>query len=78
MGFHEDLKRATEMAIRNMITFLSTPAQSYDGPSRPKLSRADAYALISVACDVDITQLVDLPRVGVHVLCPKALFQPAR
>jgi acetamidase/formamidase len=71
MGFHEDLKSATEMAVRNMITFLSTPGQS---PVSPALSRADAYALVSVACDVDITQLVDLPRVGVHVMCPKAMF----
>ena len=74
MGFHEDLKRATEMAVRNMITFLSE-----QNPDHPKLSREDAYALISVACDVDITQLVDLPRVGVHVMCPKVMFQsPAR
>ena len=69
MGFHEDLKSATEMAVRNMIDFLSTQ-------HTPVLSRADAYSLISVACDVDITQLVDLPRVGVHVMCPKLLFTP--
>ena len=69
MGFQEDLKRATEMAVRNMITFLST-----QNPDHAKLSREDAYSLVSVACDVDITQLVDLPRVGVHVLCPKAMF----
>jgi len=68
MGFNEDLKQATEMAVRNMITFLSR--QNTDAP---KLSREDAYALISVACDVDITQLVDTKN-GVHVLCPKALF----
>ena len=67
MGFHEDLKSATEMAVRNMIDFLSLQ-------HAPFLSRADAYSLISVACDVDITQLVDLPRVGVHVMCPKNLF----
>jgi acetamidase/formamidase len=69
MGFHEDLKRATEMAIRNMITFLSQ-----QNPDHALLSREDAYSLISVSCDVDITQLVDLPRVGVHVMCPKAMF----
>jgi acetamidase/formamidase len=68
MGFNEDLKQATEMAVRNMITFLSL--QNTDAP---RLSRDDAYALISVACDVDITQLVDTNS-GVHVLCPKALF----
>jgi len=71
MGFHEDLKSATEMAIRNMISFLSNPDQS---PVHPALSKADAYALVSVACDVDITQLVDLPRVGVHVMCAKSMF----
>jgi acetamidase/formamidase len=68
MGFHEDLKTATEMAVRNMITFLSE-----QNPDFPHLSRNDAYALISTACDVDITQLVDT-KSGVHVLCPKALF----
>jgi acetamidase/formamidase len=72
MGFDEDLKTATEMAIRNMITFLSEqlPAQL---PTHPSISRDDAYALISVACDVDITQLVDT-KSGVHVMCRKALF----
>jgi acetamidase/formamidase len=69
MGFQEDLKRATEMAVRNMITFLAE-----QDPDHSHLSRADAYSLISVACDVDITQLVDLPRVGVHVVCPKNMF----
>ena len=68
MGFNEDLKQATEMAVRNMITFLSQ-----QNPDHPLLSREDAYALVSVACDVDITQLVDT-RSGVHVICPKALF----
>ena len=69
MGFQEDLKRATEMAVRNMITFLAE-----QNPDHTLLSRPDAYSLISVACDVNITQLVDLPRVGVHVMCPKAMF----
>jgi len=68
MGFDEDLKTATEMAIRNMIAFLSET-----NPSLPRMTRDDAYALISVACDVDITQLVDT-KIGVHVMCPKALF----
>ena len=68
MGFDEDLKTATEMAIRNMITFLSE-----QNPSLPHMTRDDAYALISVACDVNITQLVDT-KSGVHVMCPKNLF----
>jgi acetamidase/formamidase len=69
MGFSEDLKTATEMAVRNMITFLSE-----QNPDHPLLSREDAYALISTACDVDITQLVDT-NMGVHVMCPKVLFK---
>ncbi len=68
MGFSADLKTATEMAVRNMITFLSE-----QNPDAPHLSRDDAYALISVACDVNITQLVDTND-GVHVMCPKDLF----
>ena len=68
MGFSPDLKTATEMAVRNMITFLSS-----QNPDAPHLSRDDAYALISVACDVNITQLVDTNS-GVHVMCPKDLF----
>jgi acetamidase/formamidase len=71
MGFSADLKTATEMAVRNMITFLSE-----QNPDAPHLSRDDAYALISVACDVNITQLVDTND-GVHVMCPKDLFTRA-
>jgi acetamidase/formamidase len=65
MGFDEDLKTATEMAVRNMIDFLVTEKH---------LSRDDAYALTSVAVDVDITQLVD-GKVGVHAMCPKGIFE---
>jgi acetamidase/formamidase len=72
MGFDEDLKKATEIAVRNMITFLSE-----QNPDFPHLSRDDAYALISTACDVDITQLVDT-KSGVHVMCAKALFTGPR
>ena len=64
MGFDEDLKAATEMAVRNMIDFLV---------EEKHLSRDDAYALISVAVDLDITQLVD-GKVGVHAVCPKNIF----
>jgi acetamidase/formamidase len=52
------------MAVRNMIDFLVTEKH---------LSRDDAYALTSVAVDVDITQLVD-GKVGVHAMCPKVIF----
>jgi acetamidase/formamidase len=72
MGFDPDLKKATEIAVRNMITFLAD-----QNPDYPHLSRDDAYALVSTACDVDITQLVDTNS-GVHVICPKALFTGPR
>jgi acetamidase/formamidase len=49
------------------------PVLTDQNPDYPHLSHDDAYALISTACDVDITQLVDTND-GVHVICPKALF----
>jgi acetamidase/formamidase len=64
MGFHQELYEATRMAVREMIDFLV---------SEKHLSRDDAYMLVSVAGDVDITELVD-GNVGVHVLMPKAIF----
>jgi acetamidase/formamidase len=64
MGFNEDLNKATDLAIREMIEFLVT---------HKHLSRDDAYMLTSVAVDIDITQLVDGKK-GVHALCPKSIF----
>jgi acetamidase/formamidase len=64
MGFSQDLKEATTLAVRDMINFLV---------EQKHLSRDDAYMLTSVAVDVDITQLVD-GNVGVHAMCPKAIF----
>jgi acetamidase/formamidase len=65
MGFSPDLKEATTLAVRNMIDFLV---------EQKHLSRDDAYMFTSVAVDVDITQLVD-GNVGVHAICPKAIFK---
>lgn len=64
MGFNTDLNEAAKMALRNMIDFLVTEKH---------LTRDEAYQLSSVAVDLDITQLVD-GKVGVHAMCPKALF----
>lgn len=64
MGFDDDLSNATRKALRNMIDFLVTTKH---------LSRDDAYMLISVAGDVEITELVDRNK-GVHVTLAKALF----
>lgn len=64
MGFDDDLSIATHKAVRNMIDFLAEERQ---------MSREDAYMLVSVAGDVDITELVDRNK-GVHVMLPKAIF----
>jgi acetamidase/formamidase len=64
MGFSPDLKEATAIAVRDMISFLV---------DEKHLTRDEAYMLTSVAVDVDITQLVD-GNVGVHAICPKAIF----
>ena len=64
MGADKDLVVATKTAVRQAIDFLVT---------EKKLSREDAYMLVSVGCDVRITQLVD-GNVGAHVMIPKALF----
>jgi acetamidase/formamidase len=65
MGIDRDLTKATKIAVREAIDLL----QSVKG-----LSREDAYMLVSTACDVSVTQLVD-QTVGVHVMIPKSLFK---
>jgi acetamidase/formamidase len=71
MGFDDDLTVAAHKAVDGMIHFLVT---------HKHMSRDDAYMLISVAGDIDITELVDHNK-GVHVMLPKAIFsgtaQPA-
>jgi acetamidase/formamidase len=64
MGIDKDLVTATKTAIRQAIDFLVT---------MKGMNKDDAYMLVSTACDVDITQLVDGP-VGVHVMIPKKIF----
>lgn len=64
MGADKDLVTASKTAVREAIEFLVT---------EKKLSREDAYMLVSVGCDVRITQLVD-GNVGSHVMIPKSLF----
>ena len=64
MGFDDDLAVATRRAVREMVDFLV---------ATKGLSRDEAYMLVSVAGDVDITELVDRNK-GVHVMMPKAIF----
>lgn len=64
MGFDDDLSNATRKALRNMIDFLVAVRG---------MTRDDAYMLVSVAGDVEVTELVDRNK-GVHVMLPKAVF----
>jgi acetamidase/formamidase len=64
MGFDDDLSNATRKALRNAVDFLV---------SAKGMTRDDAYMLLSVAGDVEITELVDRNK-GVHVMIPKVLF----
>ena len=68
MGTDSALVKATKTAVRQAIELLVDVKH---------LSRADAYQLVSVSSDVDITQLVD-GTVGVHVMIPKAIFTNMR
>ena len=65
MGLDPDLTKATKLAAREAIDFLTTEKQ---------LSPDDAYMLSSVAVDFAITQLVDGTK-GVHGLIPKEIFK---
>jgi len=65
MGIDSNLVVATKQAVRQAIDFLVTTKG---------LSRDDAYMLTSVACDVDVTELVD-GTLGVHVMIPKSIFK---
>ena len=64
MGFDDDLSNATRKALRNAIDFLV---------QAKGMTRDDAYMLLSVAGDVEVTELVDRNK-GVHVVIPKTLF----
>ena len=66
MASDEDLKVATTTAIQEMVDFLA---------STRKLTKHQAYQVVSIAGNVAITQLVDRPVVGVHVKMPKSIFK---
>ena len=67
MGMDKDLVMATKIAVRQAIELIA---------GLRGISKEDAYMLVSVGCDVAVTQLVD-GNVGAHVMIPKALFVKA-
>src|SRR6187431_1175581 len=66
MATDPDLTVATKTAIQEMVDFLS---------ETKGLTKHQAYQLTSIAGNVAITQLVDLPNLGVHVKMPKDIFR---
>jgi len=65
MATDPDLMVATKGAIQEMVDFVAT--------SR-KMTKHQAYQLVSIAGNVAVTQLVDRPNHGVHVRLPKSIF----
>jgi acetamidase/formamidase len=66
-GFDEDLNKAMRYASLDMLELLT---------EHQRLSRKDAYSLMSVAADFGVTQVVD-GRQGIHVRIPRGIF-PAK
>jgi acetamidase/formamidase len=64
MGFDMSLDRAMEIALREMLAYLT---------ETKNLSRMDAYTLCSVGVDFHVTQTVNTSK-GVHGMLPKSLF----
>jgi acetamidase/formamidase len=63
-GFNSDLDEATRLAVLEMVNFLG---------ANKGLTKTEAYSLISVAGDVNITQVVDQEK-GVHCSIRKDIF----
>jgi acetamidase/formamidase len=68
MAFDPDLDDCVVIALRDMIDLIV---------ARTGLSKAEAYALCSLAADLRITQVVNGNK-GVHVMLDKSLLVPAR
>ena len=63
----EDLTLAARNATLNMIDFLV---------KTKGLSREQAYVLVSVAVDLNISQVVNFPNVGVTAILNQDVFKP--
>jgi acetamidase/formamidase len=61
MGMDPDLDAAAQAALRRMIDYVT---------AHSKLSRQQAFMLMSLAADVHVTQLVNEHK-GIHVMLPK-------
>jgi acetamidase/formamidase len=69
MATDPDLTVATKIAIQEMVDFIAATR---------KMTKHEAYQLVSITGNVAVTQLVDKPNVGVHVKLPKSIFAGPR
>lgn len=67
LGLHEDLDTAVQIATRNAVDFVV---------ARTGADRATAYAWLSVAADLSVSQVVDRVK-GVHFALPKVWLDQA-
>jgi acetamidase/formamidase len=65
IGLNEDLNQAAKIATREMLNFIV---------ATKGLPRDDVYMLLSIAMDLQVTQVVDGTK-GVHALLPKSIFR---
>ena len=66
VGVNEDLNVAMTNAVREAVNWLSTQKMV-------PMDRYEAYALVSMAADCRVSQVVDV-RKGVHCMIPKSIF----
>jgi acetamidase/formamidase len=68
LGIDADLREASKKALRGMIAWLV---------SEKGLSREEAYMLASVAADLKIAEIVDMPHYAVACSLPLSVFMGA-
>ena len=64
MAFDPDLNAAAKTALREMLTLLG---------EKTRMAREDAFSLMSLACDLHISQMVNGPC-GVHAMISKVVL----
>lgn len=67
-GVDPDIREATRSAVRGMIAYLG---------ATHGLSRTDAYMLCSVAGDLRMHEVVDMPNYVIGMMMPKSIFTKA-
>ncbi|PCH39014.1 Formamidase [Wolfiporia cocos MD-104 SS10] len=64
-GVDSDIREATRAAVRHMVAFLG---------AEHGLARVDAYMLCSVAGDLRMHEVVDMPNYVIGMMMPKSIF----